>query len=87
MAKEKASPINPVDITTVQTNPVVRAIPKISSISVTNDVPVKPGWYLLARVDKNGNEIPKSEVQVSERTYKRTYQHRPEYIVKKNPNQ
>lgn len=86
MANKKASPIVIGDVTVTET-PVIRAIPKVQPLPMSQSaVNVKPGWYLLAKIDANGNEIPGTEVQVSKRDYDRTFSKRPEYVVKKNPN-
>lgn len=49
--------------------------------------PVKPGHYHLVKLDKTGNEILGTDVQVSERTFNRTFSKLigTQYEVKKNP--
>lgn len=44
-----------------------------------------PGEYLLERLDKKGNGTGEY-FSVTEKMYLRTYQHLPDYAVKKNPN-
>lgn len=85
--KQKASPIVIGDVSIKET-PVIRAIPKTQPfVAPTTNINVRRGWYLLVKVDANGNEIAGTDVQVSNRDYERTFKHRHDYAVKKSPNQ
>lgn len=94
MAK-KQSPIKASDVIISQethNTPVVKAIPKLSQLVNTpieivedNGFRVPHGYYHMYKVDKNGVEIPNTDVSISPAAYKRTFSKLENYRVKKNP--
>lgn len=75
--------INPKEVD-VQIKPEGKAMPKLSAMPMRGFMP-KDGEYHLVRLDKEGKEIPGTDVSVPVNTYNRTFSKRTDYLVKKNP--
>lgn len=90
MAKEK---IPQVDASKIEVkvihNPTAKVVPKV--VPTGSEMPsfnVPNGWYHLIKVTPGGQEIAGTDVAVSPRDFKRTFEKLTpaQYKVKKNPN-
>lgn len=92
MSKKVDNPvINPDDIEVkVIHNPVVKTVPKVQPLTDApdNGFKVPNGWYHLIKITPGGAEMLGTDVAVSPRDFKRTFEKLvgTQYIVKKNPS-